>query len=97
MHVDVLAEELADRFHHARMASELGEGIAVQVRGEIGAHRLAGLLAHVFRAPLRVQARHLLVQDPDLLAAEEAGEKQVTFAIELRELLWRKFHGRRKG
>jgi hypothetical protein len=39
VHVDLLAEEIHDRLHHARMAREPREGLAVQVRGEIRAHR----------------------------------------------------------
>ena len=49
---DVLAEKLLDRLDHARVARELGEGIAVHVRGEVCAHHVAGLLAHVLRAAL---------------------------------------------
>ena len=55
VHVDVFAEELHDRLDHARMARQRRERIAVQVRGEVGAHHVAGLLAHVLGAALRIE------------------------------------------
>jgi len=42
------------------VARELGEGIAVHVRGEIGAHHVAGLLAHVLRPALRIEPGHFV-------------------------------------
>src|SRR5213078_1680915 len=73
---------------------ELGERVAVQVRGEIGAHHVPALLAHVLRAPLGVERRHLVGQDPDLLRREQAREEQIAVAVELLKLLGREFHGR---
>ena len=35
VHVDVFAEELHDRLDHARMARELGEGIAVRCAAKL--------------------------------------------------------------
>jgi hypothetical protein len=63
------------------------------VRGEVGAHHVAGLLAHVLGAPLRVERRHLVGQDLDLCGREERREKQVPFAIELLQLLRGEVHG----
>ena len=71
VHVDVLAEELLDRLDHARMAGELGEGIAVQVRREVGAHDVAGLLTHVLGPSLRIKRRHLVGEHLDLGGGEE--------------------------
>src|SRR6266513_347167 len=95
VHVHVLAEQLLDRLDHAGMARELGERVAVQVRGEIGAHHVSRLLAHVLGAPLRVERRHLVVQDLDLLRREQAREEKIAVAVELLQLPRRQFHGLR--
>src|SRR5207237_440576 len=97
VHVHVFAEQLLDRLDHAGMARELGERVAVQVRGEIGAHHVARLLAHVLGAPLRVERRHLVVQDLDLLRREQAREEKIAVAVELLQLLRRQFHGLRSS
>ena len=47
VHVELVAEQALHRLDHARMARQPGERLAVQVRREVGAHRVAALLAHV--------------------------------------------------
>ena len=92
MHVHVFAVDLLHRLHHARMARELGEGIAVQVGGEVGAHHVAGLLAHVLGAPLRIERRHLVGEHLDFSGGEERREEEVAVAVEPLSLLRGKFH-----
>ena len=74
------------------MARELGERIAVHVRREVGAHHVAGLLAHVLRAPLGVDAGHLVGQYLDFFPGEERGEEEIAVALELRDLRLGQFH-----
>src|SRR5262249_16725446 len=49
-------------------------------------HRVAVFLADVLGAALRVEARHLVGQDADLLGAEQARKEQVPVAAELLDL-----------
>src|SRR2546425_8579601 len=97
VHVHVLAEQLPDRLDHAGVARELGKRVAVQVRGEIGAHHIAGLLAHVLGAALRVERAHLVVQDLDLLRREQVREEEIAVDVESLPLLRRQFHGLRSS
>jgi hypothetical protein len=92
VHVDVFPEDLPHRLHHARVPRELGEGIAVHVRGEVGAHDVARLLADVLGPPLRVQGRHLVGEDADLVLREQAREEEEARAVELVELLLGESH-----
>jgi hypothetical protein len=92
VHVHVFPEDLHDGIDHAGMARQPREGLAVHVRGEIGAHHVAGLLAHVLGPALRVQARHLVGEELDFLRREERGKEKVTVAIELLELLRGELH-----
>jgi hypothetical protein len=62
------------------------------MRGEIGADRLAVLLAHVFRAALGEQARHLVAQYLHFCGREKAREEEVTLALEVLDLLWCQSH-----
>ena len=64
------------RVDHARVAGEPGEGMAVHVRGEIGAHRIAALLAHVLRPVLGVETRDLVEQDPISSGVNRLGKKR---------------------
>src|SRR5690606_16506684 len=59
---------------------------AVQVRGEVGAHGAAVLLAHVLGPVLRVQARHFVGQLGDLFGGKQGGEEQIPVPVELLEL-----------
>src|SRR5215472_62839 len=86
MHVHRFAEELHYWFHHPRMASETREWSAVQMRGEIRAHRVAAFLAHVLRPMLRVQRRHFVDERLDLRGAEMARQENIAVAIERLEL-----------
>jgi hypothetical protein len=82
VHVQLLAEELHHRLDHARVAREPRERLAVHVRGEIGAHRIAALLAHVLGTPHRIEARHLVGERFDLLGREERREEEVAVPVE---------------
>ncbi len=92
VHVQLFAEELHDGLDHARMARELRERVAVQVRGEVRAHGVAALLAHVLRPALGVQARDLVEQGFDLFRLEQAREEKITVALEILDLLRVKLH-----
>jgi hypothetical protein len=72
--VNGLAEELHRGLDHARVARQAREGRAVHVRGEIGAHRVAAFFAHVLRAVLGIQRRHLVKKASHLLWREQARE-----------------------
>src|SRR4051812_35682395 len=74
------------------MASKPGERLAVHVRGEVRADRLAVFFAHVFRTPLRIQARHLVQQDFDLLRLEQRRKKEVTLAVAALQLFRAQLH-----
>ena len=87
VHVYGLAEELHDRPDHARVARKPGERAAVQMCGEIGAYRFAILLAHIFRAALGKQARHLVAQHLHFCTREKAREEKVPVALEALDLL----------
>src|SRR4029079_19214579 len=99
VHVDLLAEELLDRPHHARMAREARERGAIKVRREIRAHHATGPLAHVLGALLRIERRHLVGQRLDFLRREERRKEHVAFAVELLQLGGVQLHGnlRKKG
>jgi hypothetical protein len=56
------------------------------VRGEIRAHGVAAFLAHVLGPVPRVELRHLVGEDLDLLGREGPGKEQVAVAVELLEL-----------
>ncbi len=92
VHVDVFAVELLDRLDHARMARELGEGSAVEMRCEVGAHHVAGFLAHVLGPALCIQRRHFVGQRLDFRRREERREEQVAVALKPRDLIPGKFH-----
>jgi hypothetical protein len=62
------------------------------MRSEIGADRLAVLLAHVFRAALSEQARHLVAQYLHFCGREKAREEEVTLALEVLDLLTCQMH-----
>src|SRR5262249_46662461 len=74
MHVHRLTKDLHYWLDHARMAGESGERRAVHMRGEVGAHRVAALLADILRAVLGVESRYLVDQDPDLHCGKQTGE-----------------------
>ena len=76
MHVHRLAEHLHHRLDHARMARESRERRAVHVRGEIGAHRVAALFAHVLLPVLRRRAAALRRAGPRFRPAEQAGKNR---------------------
>src|SRR5450631_3247300 len=93
VHVQILAVDLLHRVDHARMAREPREGLAVEVRREVGAHGVAALLADVLRAMLRIEARHLVGEVPDLFRREERREEEVAVLVEGGKLLGRELHG----
>ena len=93
VHVHRFVEHLHHGIDHPRMARELRERFRIKVRREIRAHRIASFLAHVLGTAHRVQARNLVGERLDLLAREEAREKEVAVAGELVELLRRELHG----
>src|SRR5205807_1581788 len=72
---------------------ELGEWLTVQVRGEVGAHRVAAPLTHVLRSVLRIEMGHLVNQDADLLWGKQAGKEEIAVAVELLDLCLGKLHG----
>jgi hypothetical protein len=88
----IFAEQLHHRLDHARVTRKLRERIAVQVRGEVRAHRVATLLANVFGALLGVKARHFLDKHPGLLPREPTGKEQVSVLLEAPNLLPTEFH-----
>ena len=92
MHVDGLAEDLHDRLYHARMARQLGERLAIQVCGEVGAHGITALLTHVLRPMLGIEMRHLVKQDLHLLGGKQAREEEIAVAVELLDLGARELH-----
>src|SRR5262249_47965261 len=92
VHVHVLAEEVPDRLHHAWVARQLGERVAVHVRREVGAHHVAGLLAHGLRPALRVQSWDLVDEDLDLLVPEQARKVEIAIPIEPLCLLLGELH-----
>ena len=69
VHVELFAEQVLHRLDHARMARELREGLAVQVRGEVGAHRVLAFLAHVVGLAPAVELGHGVVQGARFFAA----------------------------
>jgi hypothetical protein len=75
------------------VAREAREWRAVKVRGEIGAHRIASLLAHVFLPVLGVKPRHLVQQDRDFIRLEKAWKEKVAVAIQSRPLFRVELHG----
>ena len=86
VHVYGLTKDLHDRLDHAWMARQPGEWLTVHVRGEVGAHRVAALLAHVLRPMLRVELGHLVNQDADLFRGEQTGKEEITVALKLLDL-----------
>src|SRR5260221_2047474 len=92
VHVDVFAVDLPDRLDHARMARELGERSAVEMRREVGAHHVAGLLAHVLGPALLVERRHFVGQRLDFCRSEKRREEEIALAVELGNLCRRKLH-----
>jgi hypothetical protein len=92
VHVHRLAEELHRGLDHPRMARKLRERVAVEMRGEVGAHGVAVLLAHVLGTALRVEHRHLVQQRLDLRGGEMPRKENVAVALEALELLVVELH-----
>ncbi len=74
------------------MPGEPREGFAVQMRREVGAHRVAALLAHVEGLAPRVEGGYRIDQGARFRRGEEAGEEEVALAVELFALRLRQFH-----
>src|SRR5215472_6188898 len=92
MHVHRFTEELHDRFHHPRMSSEPREWSAVQMRGEIRAHRVTAFLAHVLRPMLRIERRHFVAERLDLHGAEMARKEKIALTLERLKLCIGELH-----
>jgi hypothetical protein len=92
VHVDVFAEEIHHRPDHARVARQARERLAVQVRREIRADRVAALLAHVEGLAPCVQCGHRVGQRARFVGCEQPGKEEVAVAIELRQLLGGELH-----
>ena len=93
VHVEVFAKDLAHRFDHPRVARQAGVLVVVHVGGEVGAHHVARLLAHILGSPLGIDARHFGRQAGDFFRREQAWKKQVTVTVELGDLLRCQLHG----
>src|SRR5437588_10426811 len=74
------------------MARQLGERLAIQVCGEVGAHGITALLTHVLRPMLGIEMRHLVKQDLYLLGGKQAREEEIAVAVELLDLGARELH-----
>jgi len=74
------------------VAREPSERLAVEMRCEVGPHRVLAFLAHVVGLAPAVQLGHGRGQRSRLFAAEEAGEEEVAVALELRVLLGSELH-----
>src|ERR1700722_680015 len=92
MHVDLLAEDLFDRFDHARMGAEQPERLVVEMGGKGGA-RSTALLAPYLRPVGVVDIDRLAREQRDLFSVEKFRQKQPAFAIEIVDLLLRELHG----
>ena len=97
VHVQRLAQQLFHGLNHARMACQLGKGLAVHVRGKVGAHRVLALLADVVVGASAVDLGHSVAQRLCFFRCKQAGEKQVAVAVELGKLFGGKFHRRSPG
>ena len=86
VHVHGLAEDLDHRLDHAWMPGEAGEGMAVEMGGEVGPDRVAPPLADVLRPALGVEAGHLVEEHADLFRGEQTGKEQPSLAIKLFDL-----------
>ncbi len=86
VHVDVFAEELADRLDQARMGAEQSKGLVIGMGGEGGARR-AGRLAPDLFAVGRVDLPRLVAQRLDLGLGKTVREEQVTLFVELGQLV----------
>jgi hypothetical protein len=92
--VDVLAEQLPQRFDQSGMARQQAEHFAEGVGGEGGARR-AGLLAPDFLAIELEDGVGFQAQERDLFLGEAVGEETVALLVESLELFGGKLHGRR--
>ena len=93
MDVDVLAEQLPQRFDQARMARQQAEHLAEGVRGEGGARR-AGLLAPDFLAVELEDVLGFDAQQRDLFFREAIGKKDVALLVEGAKLFGVELHER---
>ena len=74
------------------MACQPGKGFAVQAGGEVSAHRVLALFVQVVDLAPAVEFGHGVVQHLRFFCREQAGEKQVTVAVKLDELVGGQFH-----
>ena len=62
VHVERLAQQVFHRFDHARVARQFGKGLAVHVRGKVGAHRVFAFFADVVVFAPAVDLGHSVAQ-----------------------------------
>ena len=91
VHVEFFAEDLLDRLDHARMRAEQAERLVVEMRGKGGARRAALLAPHLGPVGV-VDADRLAREIGHFLGAEQLGQEQPAFAVEIVDLLLREFH-----
>ena len=88
MHVDLFAEQLAQRLDHPRMAGEQAERLVEGVRGKGGARR-AGLLAPHFLAVEFQDRLGIVAQQRDFFLAKTVREEQIALLVEFFQLTGR--------
>lgn len=76
------------------MSTEAAEGLVVRMCGKGRADRLSVLLAPDLLAAHGEDLRQFTLENVDLLLAEQSGEQDPAFGVELLQLLLCKFHSR---
>ena len=89
--VDLLAEQLPQRFDQSGVSRQQAEHLAEGVRGESGARR-AGFLAPDFLAVELEDVLGFHAQQRDLFLGKTIGEEDVALFVEGSKLLGRKLH-----
>ena len=86
VHVELFAKQIFHGLNHAGVTRQFGKGLAVHVCCKVGAHRIAAFFTHVVGFTAFIKLGHCIGEGFGFFGCEEAGEEQITFAVELFEL-----------